>query len=164
VFFRYQDDKRDRGRYYVTEVTLPPGPVSTVIQPPSVVVGQFRLSMLRARVEDFWKGMIATEWSRLYDFYDPFYRTKETRNKFIGGRGGINYYAAEIVGIKQQGNIADVRLKVSMEVPDIELLGGKKQAGLPRHERVMEERWLWLDDNWFREFRNSASQEGFAPY
>ena len=159
VFFRHQDDKLGRARLYVTEVTLPPGPVSTVSLPPSVVEREFRSSMLRARVEDFWKGMIGQEWQRLYDFYDPFYRTKETRNKFIGGRGGINYYAAEVVTVKLQGNIADVRVKASIDVPDIALVG-KKAKGLPRHDRVMDERWLWLDNNWFREFRDATTREG----
>jgi len=34
---------------------------------------------------------------------------------------------------------------------------GGRVIDRPKAQRVMPERWLWLDGNWYREYKNSKS-------
>jgi hypothetical protein len=155
AFFRDDDDRKSRGKLYVTEVSLPPAAVKA--EPDEAA----RLARLRARVEDFWQGMIKSEWNRLYDAFDPWFRARITRQGYASSRGGFIYHEASLADVDVKGNIADVKVRVSVEMPEIEIFG--KRVGMPRHERVLEERWLWVVDNWYRQFSDEKG-EGMTPY
>lgn len=115
------------------------------------VTSEEKESLLRERVAEYWGLMIKKEWLEAYLYYDPFFRARITREGFMQGKGLLVYYSASIEEMDMKGNIADLGVKVEYEAPKIVMMG--KTTNIPRQERVLRVRWLWIYDNWYREFK-----------
>lgn len=118
-------------------------------------------SLLRKRLSEYWELMIKKEWLEAYPYYDPFFRARITREGFMQGKGLLNYYSFNIEEIQMKGNIADLKVKVNFEAPKLVVMG--KTTNIPRQDRVLEVRWLWVYDNWYKEFKGGRATK-FTRY
>lgn len=156
AFLREDNDRGDRGKVFLSEVSLPPAAVTEQVDEPT------RLEKLKERVDSFWRGMIEDQWSRNYEMLDPWFRARVTRSGYMSTRGGLVYHEAQLANVDLKGTIADVKVRVSLEMPEVEVLG--KRHSMPKHTRFIEERWLWVADNWYREVRDATTNTGLTPY
>jgi hypothetical protein len=129
---------------------------------PALMTPEERGTLLRQRITEFWSFMVDAEWLKAYPYYDPFYRIKVSKEGFMSGKGLLKYYAFNIEQVEIKGNIADVKVKVNFEAPKI--VFKDKTTNVPRQDRIIEERWLWIDDNWHLEFWGGTSRDKFTDY
>jgi hypothetical protein len=119
-------------------------------------------TLLRQRITEFWNFMVYAEWSEAYPYYDPFYRAIVTREGFLASKGLLKYHAFNIEQMEIKGNIADVKIKVDFEAPEIVIKG--RTTNIPRQERIIVARWLWIYDNWYLEFAGGPMHDRFTDY
>lgn len=120
-------------------------------------------TLLRERVSDFWTAFIKEDYEKIYYIYDPFFQSR-TPNKyaFMGSLGFIKYHKYQIKDVKIEGNIAKVKLDIVYSLPNIRL---KTQVfSQPETESEIEETWLYVYDNWYKEFYSHAVEAGVAEY
>jgi hypothetical protein len=129
---------------------------------PMTMTPEEKESLLRQRIAEFWNSMIDAEWLKAYSYYDPFYRARITKEASMQGKGLIKYYAFNIENIEIRGNIADAKIKVNFEVPKIVLKD--KTGSVPRQDRVIDARWLWIYDNWYLEYAGGPMRDKFTQY
>jgi hypothetical protein len=111
---------------------------------------QEKEALLRERITAYWGEMIRGDWGKAYEYHDPFFRVRISREGYIGERGLFVYHTAEIAEMDLKDNIADVKVKINFEIPRLEF--GGKTSSKPREDRVIEERWLWIYDHWYKEY------------
>jgi hypothetical protein len=119
-------------------------------------------TLLRQRITEFWNFMVVGEWGKTYPYYDPFYRARVTREGSMAGKGLLEYYAFNIEQMEIKGNIADVKIKVDFEAPKIVIKG--QTTSIPRQQRIIAARWLWIHDNWYLEFAGGPMHDKFTDY
>lgn len=104
------------------------------------------------RVTAFWKAMERHEWEKAYEYYDPLYRTAVSKADYVSGRmSEISYYNPRVAETLVRGRIADLRVAVDVEVTGLTVAPGRV-VNMPRRERLLEVRWLWMDGNWYCQF------------
>lgn len=123
-----------------------------------------KIAMLRERVNDFWTAFEKENYEKVYSLYDPFFRAKhpdrsEVIEKFMGR---IKYHNHEVKDIQVEGNIAKVKLSVIYSVPKIKLKTQEFSASVTPAD--FEETWLFIYDNWYKEFFLQMYEKGFADY
>jgi len=118
--------------------------------------------LLSKRVLANWDAMARQEFEKQYAFYDPVFRAHVPLDEFIRTRSkSLHYSNPDIREIKIRGRIADVTVAIDVEVRQMMVPGGRV-IDRPKKERVMPERWLWMDGNWYREYK--SSQASFIRY
>ena len=107
---------------------------------------------LRQRVAEFWQAMRAEEYQKTYAMYDPFFRTKTTFRSYMTDMGSIQYGEAKIDEIRIEGYTARVKETVEAGIRAYFDEGGKLQ-GDDVKPREMESVWIWIDGQWYREYK-----------
>lgn len=114
--------------------------------------GEASRELLVERVAAFWKHMENKNWESAYDYYDPFFRAATSRRDFVRSRlDAISYYNSSVGEVLISGRIADVRVPIEVEIKDLMVAPRRFQSG-PRQPRVLEVRWLWIDENWYAQY------------
>jgi len=104
------------------------------------------------RVTVFWKAMERQDWEKAYDYYDPLFRAAVPKKEFVRSRvHEIHYYNPRVTETLVRGRIADLRVAVEVEVTGLPVAPGRVHS-MPRQERQLEVRWLWMDGNWYSQF------------
>lgn len=129
---------------------------------PTAMTPEEKETLLRQRIGEFWNFMIESEWLKAYPYFDPFYRARVTKEGYMSGKGLIKYYAFDIEQMEIKGNIADVKIKVNYEAPEIVMKG--KTTSIPRQDRIIAARWLWIYDNWYLEHMGGPTRDKFTEY
>jgi len=118
---------------------------------------------LKNRIAEYWEAMAKGDYGTSYAYLDPFTRAAWPLDIYSNRRGRIKYKADIVIeDVASFGNMVDVTLRIKAYVPEFEL-GGKKQS-MPEREVTIKERWLWIDDNWFREYSEEGSEIRFTRY
>lgn len=117
---------------------------------------------LRQRVAQFWDAMRAEEYQKTYAMYDPFFRTQTTFRSYMTDMGSIQYGEAKIDEIRIEGYSAHVKETVEAGIRAYFDAGGKLQGDdvIPR---AMESVWVWIDGQWYREYKQER-MEGMKKY
>jgi hypothetical protein len=121
-----------------------------------------KAALLRNRVNEFWSAFVKGDFEKVYTLYDPFYRVRTDKYIFFGQMGKVKYYEFEITDIKLEGNVADVKLKVVYEVPALKVK--VQEFNVPKSTGEFEERWLYIYDNWYKEYYVHSLETGVADY
>ena len=104
------------------------------------------------RVTTFWKAMERQEWEKAYDYYDPLFRSAVPKVEFARSRmSEIRYFNPRVTETLVRGRIADLRVAVDVEVTNLTVAPGRVHS-MPRQERQLEVRWLWMDGDWYCQF------------
>ena len=119
---------------------------------------------LQERVEQYWHAMGERDWVATYAFLDPYTRAAFPLQGYVNRRGPIDYSNLEIEAIRIEGPIGYVDVSVHAEIPRRRLPGTVVNPPEPRQVSI-QQRWLWLDGDWYYEY-HEASDQGlhFAQY
>jgi uncharacterized protein YchJ len=121
-----------------------------------------KAALLRSRVSESWAAFVKEDYEKVYALYDPFYRAKTDKLMFFGQMGKVKYHNFEIKDIKVEGNIAEVKLKVVYAVPPMKIK--LHEFSVPETTGEVEEKWLYVYDNWYKEYYLQSLEIGVADY
>ena len=119
---------------------------------------------VRERVTAFWTAMIANDYPKAYEFYDPFYRASIKSLEFQLRMGKVKYEKFEIGKIQIDGTVANVEVKVTAMVPEFRVPSTGEMVSRPAKEITLNDKWLWVDDGWYREFFLSSIEGRWTKY
>ncbi len=119
-------------------------------------------SDLKKRVNNYWQAMRDADYDKSNALLDPFMRSKWTLDEYKKRMGRIKYTEYTIENIEIRGNFADVRMKVTASVP--KFMDKGKEISAPEREAEFVERWLFLDNTWYREYNEESSETRFTFY
>ncbi|MGO9614120.1 MAG: hypothetical protein ACLPX5_13965 [Dissulfurispiraceae bacterium] len=119
-------------------------------------------ALLRERVNAYWKGMLDKDLRATYELHDPFYRARIPFNSYASQRGPMVYQAYTLENMTIEGNVAEVKIKVTYDVPKLQMLG--KETSIASKEVVAEDTYLFLDGTWYRRFVDAMSGGSSIDY
>jgi uncharacterized protein YchJ len=119
-------------------------------------------TLLRSRVNEFWSAFMKEDYERIYALYDPFFRAKTEKKAFLSQVGKIKYHEFEIQDIKLEGNIATIKMKLVYSLPTIKMI--QQEFSVPRSTSESTEHWLYIYDNWYKEYYVYSMEMSIANY
>ena len=134
---------------------------ATIASRPQLSDGE-KEKLLRERVAENWQAMVESNRGRAYEIFDPFFRTRTTREWFVGLATPVKYHSFEIGDVSVQGNVAIVWVDVKYSIKHIGSLGQKIEE--LNREKNLKEKWLFIDNNWYRQFFDASTDGTFAHY
>lgn len=123
---------------------------------------QQREGLLRERIAENWNAMIAGDRLKVYAMYDPFFRTNVDLQFWRGISAPGKYYTFNIKGLDIRGNVAYAEVEVEYSYSLIGKFGQKIER--ERTKVTINETWLYVDDNWWRQFRDGITDGTYAHY
>jgi hypothetical protein len=123
-----------------------------------------KVDLLRQRANEFWESSVKGDFDSVYYFYDPYFRARNPdKSQVIGNLiGRITYHGAEVKDIQVEGNVATVTVSLVYSVPELQL---KTQVfKVPETPTEFQETWLYIYDNWYKEYYSAMMERGFAEY
>lgn len=119
---------------------------------------------LRKRVEAYWRAMQKGDYKATYEHHDPFFRASMPLDVYLAKMGKIKYTEAKIEGTQIKGPIAEARVQVRASIPPFK--APTTGETIQRDEQTIPilERWLWIDGEWFKEFRIESQDIVFTRY
>ncbi len=121
-----------------------------------------KVRLLEKRATEFWNAMVKHDMEKAYEYYDPFMRARMSVHEFINKHGLVRYDSFSIEDIKVEGNIGTVRISVTYHIPKIKVF--RREFSQPKTTRSFEERWLYVYDNWYKEYYLRLLDAGIAFY
>lgn len=121
-----------------------------------------KIELLKERVNEFWTAFVKEDYEKIYYLFDPFFKVRTNKYAFIGNLGRIKYHEFEIKDIKVEGNVAKVKVKVVYSMPKVVLK--IKEFSVPRTPDEFEETWLYIYDNWYKEYYLRSIDESIVKY
>jgi len=121
-----------------------------------------KIKLLRQRVNDFWMAFIKEDYERIYYLYDPFFQAGTNKYAFMGTLGRIKYHEFKIKDIKVEGNVAQVKVSLVYSMPKVKLK--LQEFAVSKTQAEFEENWLYIYDNWYKEFYMHAVEKGVVYY
>jgi|WetSurMetagenome_2_1015567.scaffolds.fasta_scaffold15932_2 hypothetical protein len=122
-----------------------------------------KIDLLRERANDFWNAIVKEDYEKAYSIYEPFFRATYTGSTGIDKvKGKIKYHKAEVKDIQVEGNIAKVKVSIVYSLPPTRF---KTQVFTqPETPSEFEETWLYVHDNWYKEYYMAVVEKGVANY
>lgn len=122
-----------------------------------------KTDLLRERANDFWSAAVKGDYEKVYSIYDPFFRASNPGSAGIErAKGKIIYHMAEVKDIQVEGNIARVKISIVYSLPPTKM---KTQVfSQPETPAEFEETWLYVYDNWYKEYFMAMVEKGVADY
>lgn len=121
-----------------------------------------KINMLKDRASQYWNFMVKRELKEAYKYYDPFLRAKMSPEEFVEKHSAVQYQEATITDVKVEGNIGTVKVKVKYFVPKVKVR--QREFEVPPTTTDFEERWLFIYDNWYKEYYLKYFETGTAYY
>jgi hypothetical protein len=119
-------------------------------------------ALLRVRVNEFWSAFMKEDYEKVYALYDPFFRARMPKNVFLGNLGKIKYHGFETKEVKVEGNTAKTTVKITYSVPFLKMK--TQEFNVPETTTELIETWLYVYDNWYKEYYSSSESAGAAKY
>jgi|GEM_PF-5409497 len=133
----------------------------TRLEPPAPAFPD--LARLKSRVNAYGQALVGKDYQAAYDLFDPFYRARVDFLGFLKTQGRIRYEVAEYQGSKLQGPVAEVQFHIRASVPKFRGRSGR-ELGAPERDVVIPVRWLWIDGDWYMEYRSEARGIRYTRY
>lgn len=121
-----------------------------------------KIALLRERAKAFWSAFVKEDYEKIYYLYDPFFQAKTNKFAFIGTLGRIKYHRFEIKDIKVEGNVAKVKVSTVYSVPKTTFK--KQEFSQQEKSTEFEETWLYIYDNWYKEYYMQVLEAGIVCY
>lgn len=121
-----------------------------------------KIELLKERVNEFWTAFVKEDYEKIYYLFDPFFKVRTNKYAFIGNLGRIKYHEFEIKDIKVEGNVAKVKVKVVYSMP--KTVFKVREFSVPMTPDEFEETWLYIYDNWYKEYYIRFIEEGIVKY
>jgi hypothetical protein len=110
-----------------------------------------KVNLLRKRANEFWSAFLNKDYEKVYTLYDPFFRARTNKYTFMGRMGKVKYHKFEIKDIKVEGNVAKVKVGIVYSMAAVRTKIGKTME-VPETPDEIEETWLYIYDNWYKEY------------
>jgi hypothetical protein len=123
-----------------------------------------RYEALTKRVDAFWKAMIAEEYAGAYPIYDPFFRSRISADALISKLGRLHYHSYEIEDTSIDGPLAQVKTKLRYSIGPFQMPMTGEVVSRPEQDVTIDDTWLWIDGEWYREFRSEVQEMDFTQY
>jgi hypothetical protein len=122
-----------------------------------------KIALLRERANDYWSAAVKGDYEKLFSLYDPFFQAANPGSVGLERvKGKIKYHNAEVKDVQVKGNIGTVKVSITYSVPPVTL---KKLAfNQPETPAEFEETWLYIYDNWYKEYTSAMSERGVLEY
>jgi hypothetical protein len=124
---------------------------------------QAKRDLLRDRINACWQTLSNGDYESAYSFFDPFFRGRTPLKSYLTNSGRIIYYQYGILDTKVEGNVAKVAMKVSYSLPKVKAKSGA-EFEKPMTETTMTETWVYVYDNWYKEFFDPMSETVHTKY
>jgi len=121
-----------------------------------------KVALLRERAVAFWEALQKGDYEATYGLFDPFFRGRFRQVDYLSATGMVKYHGYEIEDVVVEGNLGQVTLSYKYEIPDFTTRLGT--VSRPLTEARTRETWLFIDGNWYKEYRSESSQSGFGRY
>jgi uncharacterized protein YchJ len=121
-----------------------------------------KVALLRARANEFWSAFVKQDYEKVFEIYDPFFRAKTDKYYFFGTLGKIRYHECEIQDVKVEGNLGTVKVKATYSVPIAKVK--TQEFSVPKTTTEFSEKWLYIYDNWYKEYFLETLGAGVATY
>ena len=110
-----------------------------------------KVALLRERVNAFWTASVNKDYEKTFYLFDPFFQASTNKHMFIGSRGVIEYHSFEIKDIKVDGNVGHVTMIIVYSIP--KTVFKKAEFSKAPTSAEFEETWLFVGNNWFKEYK-----------
>lgn len=121
-----------------------------------------KIELLSQRINDFWTAFMKEDYEKIYYLYDPFFQAGTNKYAFMGTLGMVKYHKFEIKDIKVEGNVAEVKLSLVYSMSKVKLK--LTEFTVSETPAEIEETWLYIYDNWHKEFYMHALEKGVVYY
>jgi hypothetical protein len=121
-----------------------------------------KVALLRERADDFWSSYVEADYERAYSIFDPFYRAKSPIEDYLSKTGRMKYHSFVLEDVKVEGNVGTVKVGVVFSLPKVTL--NKQEFSAPESETSFEEKWLYIYDNWYKEYYLESLEMSFVEY
>jgi len=153
---RYRDDafhERDLVMYTVDPRALKAGP-------PAVEATD--RAALEKRVNAYWTAFEKEDFHATYGMHDPFFRSLRKYEEYASKLGKIKFHGHTVKAIRVNGNRAEVDLGIEYSVPKLKV--GTREYEQPKTEIALTERWIYIDGDWFRVYKEEATDTSYVRY
>lgn len=123
-----------------------------------------REALLRERSQAYWQAMLDEDYTTNYDFLDPFFRERVSRIDYLAGMGRIKYTEANLEDVEIDGSRAMVVTQIRASVPPFRAPRTGEMISVPEREAKVFNVWLWLDDNWYKEYYLEGQDLKYTRY
>ena len=121
-----------------------------------------KVALLRQRAEVFWTAFVKEEYEKTFYLYTPFYQAKSSKYAYLATLGTLKYHSFEIKDIKVEGNVGYVTLSVVYSMPKRKFK--LQEFSQPETPAEFKETWLFVYDNWYKEYTYDESFSGGTQY
>jgi len=121
-----------------------------------------KTALLRERADNFWSALSNEEYEKVYYLYDPFFRSVTDINSYYGTMGKVKYHNFNITDVKVEGNVGFITIDVVYSLPKVKMR--IQEFEVPPTEGAFTEKWLYIYDNWYKEFYIHMIEMGTAEY
>lgn len=118
---------------------------------------------LRDRMGTYWQAMIDRQYETSYALMDPFFRDARSLVDYQNTMGIVHYQSYQIGKIAQKGNIAKVQITIESSVPEFTTSSGKK-VSLPLKSTSFIDTWLFVNNDWYREYYDGVAEASLTRY
>jgi len=118
---------------------------------------------LEARVADFWGALVKGDYETAYALFDPYFRRRMPVTDYVGQSGRVKQRDFKILDAQMEGKVARVAVEFSYEIPALKLPRGGTYSKPPTLTRS-EETWIFIDGDWYKEYRNEVGDFSFTRY
>ena len=118
---------------------------------------------LRERITSYWQAKQDDEHETAYEVFDPFFRARRSLDDYLATSGRIKYHSHEINSVDITDRIAKVQVTVEASVPEFTMDTGEK-ASRPKQSYQISETWLFIGDDWYREYYEEQGDLKFTRY
>jgi hypothetical protein len=122
----------------------------------------YKAGLLRERIDENWNAMIAADKRKVYDIYDPFFRTAISFDAWPGRLAPGKYYSFEIKNTEILGNVAYVTMDVEYSYSITGSYGQKIEK--EKTKATFDEVWIFVDGSWYRQLKDVTTDAIFAQY
>lgn len=119
-------------------------------------------SRLEQRVMDYWRALQSRDHEKTYAMLDPYFRAKVRFDIYKENLGKIEYRDPELKVQEFYGPLALAVTKMTLEVKPFTV--NRKTFKLDPVEKDIPTRWIWIDGDWYMEYRSDAHQVDYTPF
>ncbi|MBK1617576.1 hypothetical protein CKO42_03730 [Lamprobacter modestohalophilus] len=158
---RYRDDGLAVADLYLHALSIKP--ITRPLASSKQLGSSAQEKDLRARVSQFWKALVEADYKSAYALFDPYFRLRMPKQTYIAQSGRVKQLDFSIKDTKIEGKVARVAIEFTYEIPPLKMSLGGSYAKPPTMTRV-EETWIYIDGDWFKEYHNEVGDFEFTRY
>ncbi|NEX19235.1 exo-alpha-sialidase [Thiorhodococcus mannitoliphagus] len=161
---RYENDTLSTRQIVRVGLSWPELADYTEPEPADLPTKAERVEAVRKRAQAFWTAVMNDDYKDAYALQDPFFRARMSMRDYLTKTGMIKYESAKIDSIDINGARAELQVKLRASIPSYKLPTTGEVVSKPEKEVTVSSVWLWVDGDWYKEFRIESKDIVFTVY